>query len=215
MPSRRVVEADACVWLRENTAAPDTSVITSLPDVSEVSLGFEAWRAWFIATARQIVTWIPESGTAIFYQSDIRHEGAWIDKGYLVMRAAEDANIPLLWHKIVHRAPPGTIAFGRASYSHMLCFSRTASLQKPGPDILPAGAATWTRGMGIAACRVACRFLVENTATRVVVDPFCGQGTSLAVANAMGLDAIGVELSAKRCRQAQKLDLSSADQARE
>jgi hypothetical protein len=35
-----------------------------------------------------------------------------------------------------------------------------------------------------------------------VVDPFCGRGTVLAVANAMGFDAIGVDLSAKRCRAA-------------
>lgn len=211
MASRRVVEADARVWLAENTALPDTSVVTSMPDISEVPLDFDAWRAWFIATAHQILTWIPREGVAIFYQSDIRQHGAWIDKGYLVTRAAEDAKLPLVWHKIVHRAPPGTIAFGRASYSHMLCFAATPSLKKPGPDIFGAGPAAWTRGMGIEACRVACRYLVENTSTRVVVDPFCGKGTTLAVANDMGLDAVGVELNAKRCRQAQRLVLSNGE----
>jgi len=65
----------------------------------------------------------------------------------------------------------------------------------------------WSRAMGVDACRLACRFLVENTSTRVVVDPFCGKGTVLAVANETGLDAIGVELSAKRCSAARTLTL--------
>jgi hypothetical protein len=39
------------------------------------------------------------------------------------------------------------------------------------------------------------------------VDPFCGKGTLLAVANAMGFDAIGVDRSPKRCRAARALVL--------
>jgi tRNA G10 N-methylase Trm11 len=42
-----------------------------------------------------------------------------------------------------------------------------------------------------------------------VVDPFCGKGTVLAVANSLGLDALGVELSGKRCRAARKLSLAA------
>jgi len=40
-----------------------------------------------------------------------------------------------------------------------------------------------------------------------VIDPFCGQGTVLAVANEMGMDALGVELSRKRCRTALTMKL--------
>jgi hypothetical protein len=67
------------------------------------------------------------------------------------------------------------------------------------------GAARW----GVSACRVACRFLLEETTSRVVVDPFCGRGTVLAVANAMGLDALGVDISAKRCRAARALEVDA------
>ena len=59
--------------------------------------------------------------------------------------------------------------------------------------------------MGVNACRLACRFLIEETPTRLVVDPFCGHGTVLAVANAMGLDALGVDVSVRQCRAAKKL----------
>jgi hypothetical protein len=41
--------------------------------------------------------------------------------------------------------------------------------------------------------------------TPVVVDPFCGVGTVLAVANAHGLDALGVEKHRKRAEQARAL----------
>jgi hypothetical protein len=214
-PSRTIVHGEALAWLAANPAAegaPVTSVVTSLPDVSEVpQLGFDAWRAWFVDAARRVVAWVPEDGVAIFFQSDVRHEGAWVDKGYLVMRAAEDTGAALLWHKIVCRKPPGTIAHGRASYSHMLCFTRgpvPKATRHPGPDVLPdAGFMPWSRAMGEGACRVACRYLREETRTRRVVDPFCGSGTALAVANAMGFEALGVDASARRCKAARKLVL--------
>lgn len=208
-PLRRVIQAEALGWLAANPADPGASVVTSMPDVSELEgHDLAAWRAWFEGAARAILRWVPEAGVAIFFQSDVRHDGAWIDKGYLVQRAAEDVGARLVWHKVVCRHPPGTISLGRPTWSHMLCFARAprSSGRHPGPDVIAdAGAMTWSRAMGLAACRVACRFLCEETATTVVVDPFCGRGSVLAVANDMGLDAIGVELSPKRCRAARSL----------
>jgi len=190
-------------------AAPDdASVVTSLPDVSEVPLTLSAWREWFIDATRKVIRWTPVRGVSIFYQSDIKHAHVWIDKGYLVMRAAEGESATVLFHKIVCRKPPGTIALGRPSYSHLIAVTRGAPWQvtRLGPDVLPdAGHMPWSRAMGIAACRVACAFLRDETKTRVVVDPFCGRGTVLAVANDMGLDAIGVDISSKRCRSARKM----------
>jgi hypothetical protein len=209
MPIRRVVQAEALGWLDANAAADRDGVITSLPDVSELpELGLEAWRAWFIGAVRRVIRWVPRSGVAIFYQSDVRHGGAWIDKGYLVQRGAEEEGAHTLWHKIVCRKPPGTVALGRPSYSHMIAVSLEprAVIRRPGPDVLPsAGFMPWSRAIGVTACRVACRFLLDESDARVVVDPFCGKGTVLAVANAMGLDAVGVDISAKRCRAARAL----------
>ena len=208
-PIRRVIQAEAIAWLAENPPDPGASVITSMPDVSELGgHDLAAWRTWFLGAARAVLAWVPDPGVAIFFQSDVRHGGAWVDKGYLVLRAAEDVGAHLVWHKIVCRHPPGTISLGRPSYSHMICLSRVprSSGRRPGPDVLAdAGAMTGSRAMGLTACRVACRFLREETATRVVVDPFCGRGTVLAVANAMGFDAVGVDLSPKRCRAARSL----------
>ena len=46
-------------------------------------------REWFIDSARSVLAWLPPEGVAIFFQSDIRVGGTWIDKGYLIMRAIE------------------------------------------------------------------------------------------------------------------------------
>jgi tRNA G10 N-methylase Trm11 len=54
------------------------------------------------------------------------------------------------------------------------------------------------------------RFLSDHTACRTVVDPFCGHGTMLAVANAAGLDALGVELSRKRAEKARALTIDAS-----
>jgi hypothetical protein len=210
-----VVHADALAWLDATEADPCASVLTSLPDVSEIAgADLDTWRDWFIATVRRVVRWVPREGVAIFYQSDIRHRGALVDKGYLVMRGAEEEGAAVLWHKIVCRKPAGTISLGRPTYSHMIAVRVARTMAVPrhaGPDVLPeAGFMAWSRATGVEACRVACRFLREDTSTRVVIDPFCGRGTVLAVANAMGMNAVGVDSSAKRCRAARALTLTNA-----
>lgn len=210
-PSRVVHCADALVWLESQPVLAGCSVVTSLPDVSELAgHSLESWRAWFIDAAALVMRKTPDDGVAIFYQTDIKKSGVWIDKAQLVLEAAAREKVALHWHKIVCRRAPGTITFGRPAYSHMLCFSRglRLDLAHASPDVLAdAGHSTWTRGMGEQACRLACRYVLDATPTRTVVDPFCGQGMVLAVANALGLDCIGVELSAKRVRKARALKL--------
>lgn len=211
MTTRRVFQYDAAAWLDENPAPALASVITSLPDVSELpDLGFSGWRTWFMERAAQLLRWIPDNGVAIFFQSDVKFRGVWIDKSYLVQRAAEDTGAVLLWHKIVCRHAPGTIALGRPSYSHMLAFAHKTKPNplRPGPDVIPdAGAMPWSRAMGVTACEIACLYLKHETPTQVIVDPFCGRGTVLSVAQTMGFDAIGVDISGKRCRAARTFDV--------
>lgn len=65
--------------------------------------------------------------------------------------------------------------------------------------------------MGLNACEEACRWLLFNTQSRTVVDPFCGRGSVLAMANKLGFAAVGVDLSAKRCSLARRLVLRDGD----
>lgn len=209
-----MVQADALTWLAENPAEPGDAVITSLPDVSELpglGAGLEGWQEWFVAAAAQVLRWPAPESVTLFYQSDIRYQGRWVDKSYLVQKAAESVGAALLFHRVVCRRAPGTLTQGRASYSHLLAFTTgtAAPPKRPAADVLPdAGEAPWSRGMGEKACAAAVQFLLNETAARRVVDPFCGRGSVLAMANALGLDALGVEISAKRCRAARNLSVT-------
>jgi len=206
---RKVECAEAVAWLTGSEQLSGCSIITSLPDVSEFpTLSLAGWKQWFVRTAALVMAKVPEDGAALFYQTDVKKAGAWVDKGYLISKAAEEAGCETLFHKVVCRRAPGTVTFGRPAYSHLLGFSRglRVDLGRATADVLPeAGEVTWTRGMGVQACLVACRFVLEHTKSRTVVDPFCGHGTVLAVANALGLNAVGVELSRKRAQKARSL----------
>jgi hypothetical protein len=216
-PRRSVHHGDALAWLAGAAPLAGASVITSLPDLSELPhLDLAAWQVWFTEAAALTMQAVPAEGVAIFFQSDIRRAGLWIDKGQLVADAARTSGLQLVFHKIVCRKPPGTVTFGRASFSHLLGFSRTVRGESAGntADVLPdAGFRPGTKAMGVNACIDACRFVLRATRTRTIVDPFCGFGTVLAVANALGLDAIGVDLSTRMCRRARALHIDIDGQA--
>jgi hypothetical protein len=211
---RAIHQAEAIAWLKGQGTLAGASVITSLPDVSELPrTGFAGWCRWLEDAAAVVVQSVPAEGVAIFFQSDIRHAGLWVDKGAMVARGAERAGGHLLFHHIVCRRPAGTLSAGRATYSHLLGFAPVPRPPSghPRADVIPdAGFVPGKKAMGVHACLEACRFVLQETPTRTVVDPFCGWGTVLAVANALGLDAVGVDLSIRMCRRARVLDLSNS-----
>jgi len=201
---RRTVHCgDGLAWLEERGVCEASSFVTSLPDVSEMpGLSIDDYRSWFTRSAARVLAACPPDGVAIFYQTDVVRRGVWLDKGYLAGKAAEQLGCATLWHRIVLRdARPG--------YTHMLCFSRDVrrSATATTDVLLDAGATSWTRGMGLHACAAACRFVLEATSSRTIVDPFCGRGTVLAVANELGLDAVGVEICRRRAQKARSLRL--------
>jgi hypothetical protein len=209
---REVHCEDGVAWLARGALPPDHAVVTSLPDLSELpALGFDGWRRWFVDTVALACGAVADEAVAVFYQTDVKREGRWVDKAFLVALGAERAQSALLWHKIACRVPPGATTFGRPAYAHLLCASRALRLA-PGAssaDVLPRlGEMTWARAMGREACDAVARFLLAHTACRTVVDPFCGVGTMLAVANLHGLDAVGVERSPKRAARARTLALA-------
>lgn len=210
---RTVYCEDALEWLEQNPALVGCSLIASMPDISEFTgFSLEQWKEWFYNTAKLVLSRTSEDCVTIFYQSDIKVDGVWIDKGYICQKAAEALGHQLIWHKIICRVAPGKATFGRPAYSHMLCFSksfRLHDLSKSTPDVIPLmGDKTWERGMGYEACLMIGKFIAEHTNTKTLVHPFCGQGSMLAVANKLGLDAVGIERSPKRAEIARTLTLN-------
>ncbi len=136
----------------------------------------------------------------------------WVDKTRLCFLGAENTrnnNIKLLWHKIMLRAPIGTVLMAHPGYSHMICFGKGKNVfdnisKRPLPDVLDRGDMLYPKAMGINACMLAMIFCKEAGAT-TIVDPFCGKGSVLLAANYVGLDAIGVDISATRCRNAKSM----------
>lgn len=209
---RFVYSEDAIEWLKSYEENEPASFLGSLPDYSEFhSYTLSEWKEWFFSTAQLILNSTSPDGVSIFFQSDIKHEGVWIDKAFIVQKAAEALGHELLWHKIFCRFPAGTITFGRPSFSHMLCFSKNIrpDLSKSTADVIPdVGEKTWMRGIGLEASLLASNFVLKQTPTKLLINPFCGEGSVLAAANFVGLNAIGIERSPKRAQKARLLQVA-------
>lgn len=242
--TREVVNDDAVAWMERLPARgfpPGSSVLTGVPDIHEVDpegrMGLSGWQQWFQNVIQLMLERLPEGGLAIFMQTDIRADRnddqrrksgdgcywEWVDKAHLVLLAA--ARVPgarLLWHKIVFS---GVVSAGggrsgsAAGYTHFLCFTTGSDAEPfesyPFPDVSRKGLSTWVSGSGAHSVERACGYLKARGCS-LVVDPFCGEGAVLAVANAMGMAALGVEFCKKRARLAGTLDgheLLAADRA--
>lgn len=211
MSSREVHSVDAIEWLQSSPILEGCSFVASLPDVSEFpNYSLEEWKKWFTDTATLILSRCPDDGVVVFYQTDIKVDGVWIDKAYLVQKAAEATGHAQLWHKIMCRVQPGIITFGRPAYSHMLCFSKGVrpNAGHSTADVVPdLGEKTWVRGMGLEACLIIGKFISQETTSKTLIHPFCGEGSMLAAANALGLNAVGLEKSRKRAQKARELQV--------
>lgn len=208
-PARTVHCADALRWLPTNPLPSGCSVLTSLPDVAEFRHRDPArWQPWFVRAAELVLRSTPRDGCAVFYQTDVKRDATWIDKGFLVQQAAHTVGARLLWHKIVCRAPAGQATFARPGYAHLLCFAceRTEAIEHATADVLPElGAMSWPRAMGRSALEFVVPWLRDRAGCTTLVDPFCGKGTALAAANHFGLHAVGIEVNSGRAEAARTL----------
>ena len=201
-PSMEVVYGDAVAWLRAHAPTPGDSLLSSLPDPAELSLGIDDWRAFFVDAADACFGAAPPDGAVVFLQTDKRVAGAWISKAGLLLQAAERRGLPLVFHKIVLRHPAGLVAQGRPTYSHLMGFSALGRMPdaKSTADVIAVpGAAAWSHGMGAEVAKAALTAIsAVAPGTRRLLAPFCGLGEALMAAQAAGFDGVGVERNRKR-----------------
>ena len=227
---RIMTNLDALEWLHgfDDECLPG-EVFTSIPDISELDVmfpapqkyndNFDAYKEWFRRVVALILAKTPRY--AIFLQTDIRALSAkeervlqYIDKSALIQEVAKSCKFVPVWHKIVTNSE--NFAQKRVSHtpnwSHLICVQREGVLsyetrQWTTPDVFPRGSMVWERDVGMNTALTGVSFLKHVAQTAAVIDPFCGLGTILAVANALGVDSFGNDLSRKRVKKASALDL--------
>lgn len=202
---RKVICCDAFEQLP--LIRPARAIITSLPDASEFHCGLAGYVEWFNHGIDVVLSSLEQNGVAIFYQGDRKHDGILLSKATLLCNSATALGFQLLWHKIVLRNRPGAINLYRPSYLHMMAFSRSLKAGKATADVIEQGETVHKNGMGINAAHVAVRFAVDAAKASVIYDPFCGRGTVLAVANALGCESIGFDIDKGECVQARALKI--------
>ncbi len=202
MPVTRKVHCDdALQWLPKQTGLD--AILTSLPEMEEMKMNVKEYEAFFRDAASKCFESVSEDGYCIFMQTDRKHNGL-LDKSYWLTDEARELGFHTVWRKIALKRDVGKVDLFRPTFSYMLCFTKKGKVGKPLPDVIVAGETTYTHGFGIEAVKL-CVDFVKSSGIKTVVDPFCGSGTTLAVANAMGLSAVGVEISPKFCAMAKDL----------
>jgi len=200
---RQIICQDAIKWLATQTNLD--CIVTSVPEMDEVKLKEAAYEIFFRKAVELSLNATKDTGYTIFLQTDRKYKG-WIDKSYLISDVAHELGHRMIWHKIALRQNVGTSGLFRPTFSHMLCYSKKG---KPGPvfpDVIERGAVTYENAFGIDAVKAVLKY-VKDQGAKTVVDPFVGSGTTVALANQIGLKGIGVDIDPKQCKKAMGLIL--------
>lgn len=195
-PARDVVLGDAVNWLRDLAeAGAYGAVVFSPPDPDTMGMEVPDWKVWFAEATLAALDATGRKYPLVLSVADRKAGGRWIPKDALVVQAAwETGWADVLWHKIVLRRKVGHVNIWRPGYDHLLAVGGPGC--RPGkatPDVIERGPALWFRGIGLNVATVTVRFIMETAPGARVLNPFCGMGTMLAVANDYGLDAAGCD----------------------
>jgi len=213
------------------TGIPDISDIPELVKIADVSARSAQYIEWFKSVVDDIFRRLPDGQYAVFSQTDakiIDSSGglvSWVDKSHLCSSIASSHGCSLMWHKIALNTElptsTSTNANGladrsyethfRPAYTHLLCYGKR--IEHPyrvnqfcTPDVIDRGAMTWQKATGIEACVLGVAFLLNVAHSPVLLNPFCGHGTILGVANYFHMRAIGLEILPRRAAQARAKD---------
>lgn len=204
------------------------SVITGLPDISEIkpSLSPAEYEEWCADVVFRLLQLIRPEQVLILYVTPGRWSGeggAWLDKGFCAQLGARRAGAACVWQKVVLIQDSAGRRRGglRPGFVNMLCFSKRHRVPRDFTtvDVLAdRGHMSWSHAIGEEACRHAVEYCLHHVGRPAgggtapaadehgpgvpILNPFCGYGSVLAVANAYGLDAFGMDISLKCCKKA-------------
>lgn len=191
-------------WLEKQEGLD--SIVTSIPEMEELKLKYEAYIEFLRKAARLCLKATKDTGYTVFLQTDRKHHGL-LDKSYFISDEAHKLGYRMIWHKIALRTEVGKADIFRPTYSHMLCYSKSGKIGVPVADVVHRGDVSYGNAFGVDAVTLVIQYLKRNKVKKVV-DVFVGSGTTLAVANLYGLDAIGIDIDKKQCEKARKFTLA-------
>lgn len=197
---KTIICADSFEWMPANRN--QGSILTSLPDASEIGMDDLAeYDKWLRRAAAEIFATASEGCPVIFIQTDRRKDGRQFSKANLLMNIAAELGWFLLWHKIELTAEVGKSNLYRPTFRNMVCFGRgKMSAGQATADVVPKSKRLYDMAFGFDAAR-ACLEFCKKFSNRVL-DPFCGYGTTLHVAEDLGMDSVGVDISPECCEVA-------------
>ena len=199
--AKTIICADAMEWLETKKCA---AIFTSPPDAEEIGHPVEAWAPWFRGAIA--LCFAACSGPLVFYVTDRKSGGRLHSKAAMVLAEADQAGVRMAWHKIALRRDVGQTDLHRPTFTHLLAFNGAPG--KASPDVIQRGKTVYPNGTGLVAARVGVEWVKKQVPS--LLDPFCGQGTIPAVAEALGLTATGVDIDEAQCAKARALTLRLA-----
>lgn len=205
--SRNIICTDSLKWL---VSQPDNSlpnVVTGICDQDEMDgYNMDQYKDFFANVASLIFQKLKPGCYAIFIQTDRKWQKQWLDKSFVLTNIARSHGYKTVWHKIVlHRGVDST-HLQRPTYAHMLCYSRDGTTGAATPDVLSVGKKLYKNGTPVNAATVALEFIKRYSRNNTVLDPFVGQGTIPAIANKLGLNAVGIDIDKNQCNKAELLE---------
>lgn len=210
--ARKIICADAVKWMRKHDNLG--TIITSLPDKEEVSMDEADYVRWFHNAALQCFKSATQGRPVIFYQTDRLYKGQRISKAQMLFKAASEADMAVVWHKIALRRGVGKIDLRRPGYTHLICFGdEEVKAGKATPDVFEAGGMLYPNGTGTTAAMVALNYAIKYGPD--MCDPFCGRGTIPILAEQAGFTKIiGVDIDEEQCEAARTGSIGNTNVAR-
>lgn len=201
---KTVICADSFEWLPANRN--QGSVVTSLPDASEIGIeDLDEYEKWVRRAATECFLSASEGCPVIFVQTDRRKGGRQFSKSNLLQNVAKENGWVLVWHKIELSQEIGKANLYRPTFRHMLCFGNgKVTAGQATPDVIPVSRRLCPMAFGFEAGKVAVEFCMRYA--KRICDPFCGHGTVLHVAESLGADSVGVDIDQKVCEVAKKFE---------
>jgi len=145
---------------------------------------------------------LADDGIIFFYQTDRRYKGQIIDKKSIIsnhfLNVGKYNNV---FSKIILTHTPHTINFYRPTYSNLFAFSKKQTSYNKQPDVIMSGKKIYKNAMGYNAITLCIDYLKKKDIKGTIIDPFCGKGSVLKIANDFGYNAIGVDIEPQHVKK--------------